>query len=282
MDSVKTVSPALLAICLIGNLAGAQEGEAPTADDVAKALANPNTPLASLKFNNQFRGFEGSLPDANGQSSFTMLFQPNFPFALESGASVFWRPAVPLISNQPVFNAATNQFDEQSGLGDIAFDLAYGRTTEDGILWATGIISSLPTATDDLGTDRFTLGPELLYGKLTETYVLGMFPNHQWDIGGSGDVDVSLTTVQLFGTYLPGGGWNVGTTPIITYDWITEQWTVPLNFTVGKTFIFGTTPWKLQLEFNYYVEQADRFGPEWMIGFNFAPVVENVLASWFQ
>jgi hypothetical protein len=213
MNSVKTVSPALLAICLIGNLAGAQEGEAPTANDVAKVLANPNTPLASLKFNNQFRGFEGSLPDADGQSSFTMLFQPNFPFALESGASIFWRPAVPLISNQPVFNAATNQFDEQSGLGD---------------------------------------------------------------------VDVSLTTVQLFGTYLPGGGWNVGTAPIITYDWITEQWTVPLNLTIGRLLIFGTTPWKLQVEFNYYVEQADRFGPEWMIGFNFAPVVENVLASWFQ
>lgn len=31
---------------------------APTADEVAKELANPNTPLASLNFKNQFRWFE--------------------------------------------------------------------------------------------------------------------------------------------------------------------------------------------------------------------------------
>ena len=151
------------------------------------------------------------------------------------------------------------------------------------MLFAGGIVSSLPTATDDaLGNDRWTLGPEFMIGKLTKKYVVGAFPNHQWDIGGPGNAEISLTTIQLFGTYLPGGGWNYGTSPILSYDHISDQWTVPLNFTFGKTVIWNGRPWKLSAEINYFVDQADSFGHEWFIGINVAPVVENVLASWFK
>jgi len=145
-----------------------------------------------------------------------------------------------------------------------------------------GLITSLPTATDDaLGTDRWTLGPEILLGKITPKYVVGLFPNHQWDIAGSGDATVNLTTIQAFFTYLPGGGWTVGSGPIVTYDWEDEQWTVPLQINGGKTVVLGDRPWKLSLEVNYYVEKADAFGPEWMVSFSIAPVVKNGLARWF-
>jgi len=36
------------------------------------------------------------------------------------------------------------------------------------------------------------------------------------------------------------------------------------------------------VEINYYVDQPDPFGPEWMIGFNIAPLVKNVMAGWFK
>lgn len=36
------------------------------------------------------------------------------------------------------------------------------------------------------------------------------------------------------------------------------------------------------MEINYYVEQPDAFGPKWFVGFNVAPVVENVLARLFH
>ena len=75
---------------------------------------------------------------------------------------------------------------------------------------------------------------------------------------------------------------SVPTAPILSYDHITHQWTIPLNFTFGKTVIWSGRPWKLSMEMNYFVEKADSFGPEWFIGFNVAPVVENVLASWFK
>ena len=86
---------------------------------------------------------------------------------------------------------------------------------------------------------------------------------------------------QVFATFLPGGGWNIGTSPIMTYNWDTEQWNIPLNLTVGKTVTLGGKPWKLALEANYYVERNDLFAAEWMIGFNVTPVIENPLAKLF-
>lgn len=255
----------------------------PSAEEIAAELANPNTPLATLTAKLQFRTYQGDLPDAGDQHGTTLLLQPSLPFPLANGDLIFFRPAIPLQFDQPVFDPADLDFDSEFGLGDIAFDLAYGRTTDSGVVLAAGLVSTLPTATEDsLGADRWTLGPELLVAKLTKKYVLGAFPNHQWDIGGSGDADISTTSVQFFGTYLPGGGWNVGTSPVLSYDHLGNQWTIPLNFTLGKTVILGGRPWKLGMEVNYYVEQADAFGPRWFFGVSVAPVVKNGLAGLFK
>jgi hypothetical protein len=264
-------------------LFAAEEGKK-SADEIAKSLANPNTPLASLNFKFQLRSYEGDLPGADSQDGTMVLFQPSLPFATKDGNMVFFRPAIPVHLATPTYVGGPDNFDDESGLGDISFDLAYGSTDkETGILSAWGIISTLPTATEDaLGADRITLGPEMLIGKLTPKYVIGAFPNHQWDVGGSGNKDINLTSMQLFGVILPGGGWNYGSSPIMSYDHEANDWTIPVNFNFGKTVILSGKPWKLGFEFNYYVEKPDEFGPEIMIGFNVSPVVENVFARWFK
>jgi hypothetical protein len=254
-----------------------------SAQEAARELANPNTPLANLTLRSQFRSYDGDLPSAGDKEGFTMLFQPVFPLPLSNGAKVFFRPAIPLLIEQPYFDGSSLNFKSKTGLGDISFDLSYGQTLKSGLLYSLGLVSSLPTATsDDLGTERWTLGPEAFLGYLSEKFVGGVFPNHQWDIAGSGNLDISLTTVQAFGIYLPGGGWSVGTIPIMSYDWESEDWSVPLNVTGGRTLILGGRPWRFGLEINYYVERQDAFGPKWMIGFNVTPVVKNVAATWFR
>ncbi len=277
-QSIQFVTAFFLGIVLLSSL-NAQEK---SADEIAKELADPNTALATLTLKSQFRQFEGDLPGANDQDSFTSLFQPALPFLRDDGSKILFRPAIPLLSGQPIYNSGTGQFDEESGIGDIVFDLAYAPAVAPGKTVAFGLVSSLPTASDGLGSDRYTLGPEFLYGVLTPKYVLAIFPNHQWDIGGSGDTDINLTTIQPIFTYLPGGGWNVGSGPIITYDWNSEQWTVPLQINAGKTVVWGGRPWKISMEVNHYIEHADPFGPEWMVGFNIGPVVKNGLADWFN
>jgi hypothetical protein len=256
---------------------------APSADELAAELSNPNTSVASLNIKNQFRWFEGDLPDADDQSSYTLIFQPSLPFVLDSGDKIIWRPAVPLLVEQPVFDAETADFDGETGLGDIVMDLAYAPKRDDKLLIALGLVTAVPTATNDLGTDRWTLGPEIFIAGLYSKGLYGVFPNHQWDVAGSGDVEINLTTIQPIFVYLPGGGWNMGSAPSITHDWQAEQdqWTVPLQVNLGKTVIWNGRPWKFGVEVNYYVEKADTFGPEWMVSFNVAPVVKNGLASLF-
>jgi hypothetical protein len=279
---VFTIRPGKEAAQLAGAVPDGGAAE-PSAEELAAKLANPNTPLASLTLKLQHRTYQGDLPDAGDQHGTTMLFQPSFPYPLPNGDQILFRPAIPFQFDQPVFDASRLDFDSEIGLGDISFDLAYARTTKGGVLWAAGLISTLPTATNDaLGADRYTLGPELLIGKLTKNYVLGVFPNHQWDIGGSGEADINLTSAQVFGTWLSGSGWSVGTSPVLSYDHNANQWTIPLNFSFGKTVILSGRPWKLSAEINYFVEQPDAFGPRWFFGMSVAPVIENPLSRLLQ
>jgi len=259
-----------------------------SADEVARELANPNNSLASLTFKNQFRWYTGDLPNADDQNNYTLLFQPVFPFTLEPTASggkanLFVRPAFPMLFDQPVFDAGKSDFSGVTAFGDIGFDIGYGVTEKSGLLWAFGMVGTLPTATDsDVAGKQLRLGPEALFAKFEKWGLYGIFPSHQWNVTGWSDESYSNTQIQLFLKFLPGGGWAVGSTPIMNYDWETSDWTIPLNLTTSKTTKIGSIPLKLELETNYYVEQPDAFGPQWMIGFNITPVVPNFIDKWIK
>ena len=275
----------------------AAENDKPTKDEIAKELANPNTALTSLKFQNQYFSFDGDLPGADDQDMYMMFFQPTLPFPLENGKTVWVRPGVPFVVDQPVYDTSKGRLGSDSGLGDMTLDVQYGATLENGFLWSLGFSALFPTASDDLGSEQWALGPGFQLGFIKEKSIYGVFANHQWDIAGDGksspelpflrpasssEAGISLTAIQLFGVILPGDGWNFGSTPIITYNHESSDWTVPLHLTVGKTFIINGRPWDFSVEVNYYVERPDAIAPEWMVGFNVAPVVENVFASWFE
>ncbi|WP_076414617.1 transporter [Shewanella sp. UCD-KL12] len=251
--------------------------------ELARELANPNTPLTSLKFKTQYRTYTGDLDSASEQSGTRVIFQPTLPFPMASDNTLYVRPALPLLISSPTLNSNDlgSPFSSETGFGDITIDLQYGDTEASGFLWSYGATTTMPTATEDkLGADKWTLGPGFQLGKVSKSYVAGGFFNHQWSVAGSGEQDISLSTLQLFGVYLPGGGWSVATSPIMTYDHEEGGATIPVNFAVGKTVKLNGRPWKFAVEVNYYVEQADPFGPDWMIGVNVAPVVKNMLAEW--
>lgn len=260
--------------------AGAAIGGDPhelSAEETAKQLANPNTPLASLTLKNQWTHWEGSLLDGNGLDSETLLFQPSFPFPINETDSIFLRPAFPFLVDQPVVDAAGN-VTRETGFGDMGLDLAFGRTTKSGFLTAVGMVGGIPIGENGLSSNTWTLGPELFLGKISRTGVLGAFTTHQWNV--SGPRETSLTTIQPIATFLPGGGWAVGTTGSMSYNWETDQWTIPIQMQISRTMKFGKLPVKMALEANYYIEKPDALGQEWMIGFNITPVVPNVVAMW--
>jgi hypothetical protein len=264
-------------------------------EEIAMELANPNTVLTSLKLQIQYFSFDGDLPRADDQDMLKFFLQPTLPFPLENGKTLWVRPGVPFVFDQPIFDTSSRRLGSESGLGDITLDVQYGTTLENGFLWSIGFSSTFPTASEEeLGSEQWALGPGFQLGRVTEKSVFGVFANHQWDIAGDGksspelpylrrsEAAINLTAIQLFGVVLPGGGWNYGSQPIITYNHESSEWTVPLHLTAGKTLILGGRPWKFSLDLNYYVERPDAIAPEWMVGFNVAPVVENIFAKWFK
>ena len=119
---------------------------------------------------------------------FKIFLQPTLPFPLDNGHTLWVRPGLPYIVDQPTFDADDRRLEDKSGLGDVTLDVQYGTTLENGFLWSLGFSSLFPTATETgLGSEQWALGPGFQIGRVTEKSVFGVFANHQWDIAGDGE-----------------------------------------------------------------------------------------------
>ena len=282
--TARVLAPIGLSLAMGAGTAWAKTA-AKSADEVARELANPAGSLASLNFNLQYQTFKGDLPNADSQDSWSMVFQPSLPFPVgDKGRRVIFRPAVPVLFDQPVFDADKGDFDSANvNLGDITFDLVYAgtemSTKKSGYLWGIGAAGTLPSATDgDLGGNQWRLGPEVFGGIIRDWGVVGALVSNQWNVGGSNDDSFSVMTAQYFYAYGLGKGWQIASSPVITYDWNAdsgEAWSMPVGIGLAKTTRLGGKPWKFQAQVQYYVEQPDAFGPEWLFKFTVSPVVKN-------
>jgi hypothetical protein len=256
-----------------------------TADEIAKDLSNPATPTSSLGNNFEYKAFKGDLPGAEDQESWSYTFQPSFPFSVGEGKIIAFRPAFPVLIQQPVFDGAAGSFkDEEWEFGDISFDFVYGGTSSDGIIKLGGLFGVLPThSTETVGSDQWRFGPEFLLGMLREWGVLAFLAFHQWDVtGGDDEPATSVTSFQYIYAYGLGDGWQIASGPTIVYDWEADSdnaWTVPLGVGVSKTVIAGKTPIKMQLQFFYNIEQPDDFGQDYGVKLSVSPVVANPFAK---
>ena len=128
---------------------------AASASEIAAKLADPNAVIGTMTVNFDYIWHDGELPDASGQSSFTIGFQPSLPYPLAEGKNFFVRPNIPIIIDQAKPAADGGYESVGVELGDIGFDAAVGFTLEGGKVLVAGISGSFPTATDDkAGSDQ--------------------------------------------------------------------------------------------------------------------------------
>ncbi len=283
-------SMAIILFLIVGS-GVASAAEEKSVDEVAKELSNPAGSLASLNTNIQYTEYTGDLPRSDDQESWALTLQPTLPFPVgDKGRRIIFRPLVPVPINQPVFNPEKGKFEDADvNLGDITYDLVYAGThmksKTNGFLWGAGAAGTLPTATNgDLGGNQWRLGPEGFGGIIRKWGLVGALVSHQWNVGGSNDTYYSTTTSQYFYAIGLGNGWQLASSPVISYDWQAdkdEAWTVPVGFGVAKTTRIGNMPWKFQFQVQKYVVTPDTFGPDWLVKFTITPVVKNVLASLF-
>ena len=293
----------MICLGLVAFMANAQEddqtkGDAPqSADEIAKALADPNTVLGTMNFNFDYVNYQGDLPDAGSQNSFTIGFQPVLPIPLNKTMNLFVRPQIPLTITQPTFGA--NGFENKGvGLGNISADVAIGKTFPSKTVGVVGMFAAFRTASDEALRSPYTLlGPEIAVGQIFDWGVLGLLLTHGWNVNKidaptAGNVSIlgndvflaaeagesaSITSGQYFYIVSAGNGWQITGTPTFSYNHKAlkgNKLTLPIGAGVTKVSIFGKMPIKFNLQYWYYVASPDAFGPQHQIRLTVSPVVK--------
>jgi hypothetical protein len=292
----------MICLGLVAFMANAQEVDQTkddlpkSASEIAKELAKPNTVLGTLNFNFDYINYQGDLPDAGGQNSFSIGFQPVLPIPLSKTVNLFVRPQIPLTITQPTFGA--NGFEKKGvGLGHISADVAIGKTFPSKTVGVIGMFGSFRTASDEALRSPYTLlGPEIAVGQITNWGVVGLLVTHGWSVNkidattaGSFSIlgddvflaseageSASITSGQYFYNISLNNGWQIAGSPTYSYNHNAPEgnkFTLPIGGGAVKVVRFGNLPMKFQLQYWYYVASPDAFGPQHQIRFTLSPVV---------
>jgi len=252
------------------------EAHAQQADDakLAQELTNPLADLMTIPIQMNYDRNIGVRDDG---SKLQTNVQPVVPFSLNPDWNIISRTIVPVTWQDDIYPGAGSQF----GLGDITLSLFFSprKVTTGGLIWGAGPVLLLPTATDSLlGADKWGAGPTAVALKLAGPWTLGALGNHIWSYSGSGNrPDISNSFIQPFAAYTLPSAWTLSVQSESTYNWHSEQWSVPLNFAVAKLVRLGKLPVSLQAGVGYWLESPST-GPE---GWRFRLQANFVLPKMF-
>mgnify|MGYP000427528772 CR=1 FL=1 len=301
ITNLKTLTLAiLLSAAYINNVFSQNEGEqksANSAQEAANKLANPNATIGQFTFPIDYIWYNGDLPGASSQNAFKISFQPSLPYPVKKGQNIFVRPLLPFVITQPTITEEGDFQKENIALGDIGFDVAYGISYPSKWLTLFGIVGSAPTATiKELGTSRWMLGPEFFFGKSTHWGFSGLLINHSWSLNKNKvdaevpedfiyiqdshyyETDVlSVTGGQYMYTVNLKNAWQIQSQPVFSYNHKAvkgSRFTLPLGTGISKTTMFGTMPFKFNLQYWYYLARGEHFGPQHQIRLQLTPVVK--------
>ena len=206
---------------------------------MAKKLQNPVGDLYSFPFQNNTNFNYG--PNKGTQDILNV--QPVIPIHINEDWNVITRTILPLIWQPSLQPANTVPF----GTGPITFSAFLSpKNPTNGWLWAAGPV--YPGAYDQRQDARVQrLGCRAYCRDRVYEGALGRrrVGQHIWSLGGTqglGGTRYNTFLVQPFANYNFGGGWYVGSAPIITANWLAagnNAWTLPVGAQVGRVVKIG-------------------------------------------
>ena len=231
-------------------------------EDSAGAAAQANNPLADITaFNiqNYYVGDLTGFPDASGNQLVLRFAKP-----ISIGESD-WLIRASLPFNDLDFGGAAPSI---SGVGDLDIFAAYQFDTgSPATSFAIGPQVVFPTGKKEVSSEQWQLGLANVYFNASSPKVqYGYLAIYRAGVGDTnGKERVSVGAFQPFLFYQLGDGWYTGTAPIWSYDFKSDNYSVPLGVRLGKVMPRGKTVYNVFVEPQYSV--ADRgFGvPEWQI-----------------
>jgi len=225
---------------------------------LATKLSNPVANLISVPL--QFDIDDRSGP--NDGSRYTLTAKPVIPFSVSDDAIIISRTLAPVVSQHNVTGKGESQF----GLGDTTQSFFYSpkEPTAGGIIWGLGPDLLIPTGTDNtLSGKKWGAGPTGVMLKQTGPWTLGTLVNHIWDYAGQNDHKrVSASFVEPFVAYTTSQAVTVFMNTESTYDWVDNEWSVPINLTVSKIIRFDKQIIQVGGGMRYWAKTPDETGPE--------------------
>ena len=222
--------------------------------DLAQELTNPVANIVSIPIQINVDD-ELGLNDTGSRT--TTNIQPVIPFEVNADWNLITRTIFPYISQDDVFPGKGSQ----SGLGDITEQLFFSpkKPTSGGVIWGVGAVMIVPTATDSLlGSEKWSVGPAGIAITMRGPWTLGALGNHAWSIAGDDNrPDISNTFIQPFVAYTWPSAWTAAVQSESSYNWETDEWSVPVNVAVSKLVMIGPLPVSLQGGVGYWLQSPD-------------------------
>lgn len=248
---ITTLIMCITVICL------AQPAVADESAELAKKLSNPVASLINVPIEYDY---DSDIGPTDSGSRWTMTVKPVIPFTLNEDWNLITRTIVGYAHQENLVPG----LGTQDGLSDMQISMFFApREPVNGFILGAGPVLGLPTATDDLlGTEKWSAGPSFVALKQQGPWTYGMLGQHTWSYAGNADRDnVNNTFLQPFLAF----GTKTATTFALqtesTYNWKSEEWTVPINAIVSQVLKLGDQLIQLKLGARYWADAPDS-GPE--------------------
>jgi hypothetical protein len=244
----------LAAVTLLAGVALAADSDA----ELAKKTQNPIANLVSLPLQSDWNYNNGPNSD---KTSYTLNVQPVWPFSVSDDYLLITRTIMPVKSIEFPEN--------ETGIGDILQSFFVSPKEQiNGWIVGVGPVFSYPTASDDLlGSGKWGAGPTAVILRQESGWTYGLLTNHVWSFAGDSDRrEVNATFLEPFISYTTRTHTSFGMNTESTYDWKSEEWTVPVNFMMQQMVKVGEQPVSLQLGYRYFADKPD-YGPDWGVRF---------------
>jgi len=272
--------------------------------EVNKELSNPISSIWALQIQENTYFIHPGIEDKSSRNSVNVQFQPVLPLALTDDWNLITRPVIQVVNSVPVprlvapevrsgpaASVPAARIYQATGFGDTILATLLSPSPKLAGPWLLGAGPTFifPTATTtNVGQKKWQLGPGGVVGYLGDHYIVGLFPQQWFSVGGNGSKQTSQMNLQYFASYFLPHGWSVGTSPNVLINWYASDGnkvTFPIGLNVSKVQRLGILPVKFQVQGQYMPVNPSVFGQRWNIQVAITPVIPklvkgNLLEGW--